>query len=115
MYPMLWEASGIGYRDLITRLVDLAIEQHRSTRSETRAPREVVDGDPALRDGASTHSLHIGGTGRLTSTVAAPRLKWSVRTIERGDAHPHLSADDHRRCGRWRAAPPDRVPVCRFP
>ncbi len=38
MYPMLWQASGIGYRDLITRLVDLAIERHGATRVETRAP-----------------------------------------------------------------------------
>jgi len=39
MYPMLWQASGIEYRDLITRLVDLAIERHRSTRVETAAPK----------------------------------------------------------------------------
>lgn len=39
MYPMLWEASGIGYRDLITRLVELAIDQHRSTQVETLAPQ----------------------------------------------------------------------------
>jgi D-alanine-D-alanine ligase len=39
MYPMLWQASGISYRDLITRLVDLAIERHGSTRVETRAPQ----------------------------------------------------------------------------
>ncbi len=38
MYPMLWEASGVSYRDLITRLVDLAIERHGATRVETRAP-----------------------------------------------------------------------------
>jgi D-alanine-D-alanine ligase len=38
MYPMLWQASGVSYRDLITRLVDLAIERHGATRVETRAP-----------------------------------------------------------------------------
>jgi len=26
MYPMLWGASGIGYPELIERLVDLALE-----------------------------------------------------------------------------------------
>ena len=29
MYPKLWEASGIGYRELIDRLIELAIERHR--------------------------------------------------------------------------------------
>jgi D-alanine-D-alanine ligase len=30
MYPKLWEASGIPYRELISRLIDLALERHRS-------------------------------------------------------------------------------------
>ncbi len=29
MYPKLWEASGIGYRDLLDRLIELALERHR--------------------------------------------------------------------------------------
>ncbi|HKX27393.1 MAG TPA: D-alanine--D-alanine ligase family protein [Blastocatellia bacterium] len=29
MYPKLWEASGIGYRELIDRLIELAFERHR--------------------------------------------------------------------------------------
>ncbi len=28
MYPKLWEATGIGYTDLITRLIELALERH---------------------------------------------------------------------------------------
>jgi D-alanine-D-alanine ligase len=28
MYPRLWEASGIGYAELIDRLIQLAIERH---------------------------------------------------------------------------------------
>ena len=32
MYPMLWEASGISYTELIDRLIQLAIERHRRTR-----------------------------------------------------------------------------------
>jgi D-alanine-D-alanine ligase len=28
MYPKLWQASGIGYRDLISRLIDLALERY---------------------------------------------------------------------------------------
>ncbi len=28
MYPKLWQASGISYRDLISRLIDLALERH---------------------------------------------------------------------------------------
>ena len=37
MYPKLWEASGIGYQDLIDRLIQLGIERHRErARSITR-------------------------------------------------------------------------------
>lgn len=39
MYPMLMEASGTPYRDLITRLIYLALERHRSTRVDTDRPR----------------------------------------------------------------------------
>ncbi|MDI3339177.1 MAG: D-alanine--D-alanine ligase family protein [Sphaerobacter sp.] len=28
MYPMLWEASGLSFRDLVTRLIELALERH---------------------------------------------------------------------------------------
>ena len=28
MYPKLWEASGLKYRDLITRVIELALERH---------------------------------------------------------------------------------------
>jgi len=28
MYPKLWEATGLGYRELITRLIELALERH---------------------------------------------------------------------------------------
>ncbi len=28
MYPKLWEATGIGYKDLITQLIELALERH---------------------------------------------------------------------------------------
>jgi D-alanine-D-alanine ligase len=27
MYPKLWEASGLSYKDLITRLIELALER----------------------------------------------------------------------------------------
>lgn len=32
MYPLLWEASGLSYPDLIARLVELALERHTETR-----------------------------------------------------------------------------------
>ena len=37
MYPKLWEASGIGYTDLISRLLELAIArfQHEQTLAST--------------------------------------------------------------------------------
>ena len=31
MYPQLWEASGVGYTELITKLIHYAIESHRET------------------------------------------------------------------------------------
>jgi D-alanine-D-alanine ligase len=39
MYPKLWEASGLGYSDLVERLLELAVERHtaeagRSTRAK---------------------------------------------------------------------------------
>jgi D-alanine-D-alanine ligase len=33
MYPKLWEASGIGYADLITRLIELGFEHHRTRKA----------------------------------------------------------------------------------
>jgi D-alanine-D-alanine ligase len=39
MYPKLWEATGIGYRDLITRLIELALERH-AEKSRTTYSRE---------------------------------------------------------------------------
>jgi D-alanine-D-alanine ligase len=38
MYPKLWEASGVSYRELIARLIDLAIERHaqEERRGRTR-------------------------------------------------------------------------------
>jgi D-alanine-D-alanine ligase len=35
MYPKLWEASGVGYSDLIDRLVELALERHTRRRHNT--------------------------------------------------------------------------------
>jgi D-alanine-D-alanine ligase len=35
MYPKLWQASGLSYRKLIDRLIDLALERHRE-KLETR-------------------------------------------------------------------------------
>ncbi len=33
MYPKLWEASGIGQTELVSRLIDLALERHERRRS----------------------------------------------------------------------------------
>jgi D-alanine-D-alanine ligase len=35
MYPKLWEASGLGYRELVRRLLDLAVERHDAERKST--------------------------------------------------------------------------------
>jgi len=37
MYPKLWEASGVPYRELISRLVDLALERHQGRRALQRS------------------------------------------------------------------------------
>ena len=37
MYPRLWAASGLAYADLIDRLIELAMEHHRSKQSLKRA------------------------------------------------------------------------------
>jgi D-alanine-D-alanine ligase len=36
MYPKLWEASGLSYTDLLTRLVELALERHERRRAYQR-------------------------------------------------------------------------------
>lgn len=33
MYPKLWQASGLGYTDLITRLIELALERHAANNA----------------------------------------------------------------------------------
>ncbi len=43
MYPKLWEASGIGFRELIDKLIDLAMELHRE-KARTKYAIEVPDG-----------------------------------------------------------------------
>jgi D-alanine-D-alanine ligase len=37
MYPKMWEASGLTYRELVDRLVDLAIERNESERKRGRS------------------------------------------------------------------------------
>ena len=40
-YPRLWEASGIGYSELVDRLIGLAIERHQQ-RSECRTSYKIL-------------------------------------------------------------------------
>jgi D-alanine-D-alanine ligase len=39
MYPKLWQATGIGYRELITRLIELALERH-AEKTRTKYTRD---------------------------------------------------------------------------
>jgi len=41
MYPKLWEASGLSYRDLVERLLDLAIERHDAEQSKSTGVHEL--------------------------------------------------------------------------
>jgi D-alanine-D-alanine ligase len=43
MYPKLWEASGIPFRDLIDKLIDLAFEMHRE-KARTKYAIELPEG-----------------------------------------------------------------------
>ena len=43
MYPKLWEASGMPYRELVTRLLDLAEERFAVDRAKDLVPRELRD------------------------------------------------------------------------
>ncbi len=40
MYPKLWEASGLPYKDLITRLIELALERHAEKKQTTYSREE---------------------------------------------------------------------------
>ncbi|MGO9435695.1 MAG: D-alanine--D-alanine ligase family protein [Terracidiphilus sp.] len=40
MYPKLWEATGIGYTDLITRLIELGLERHAEKSRNTYSRQE---------------------------------------------------------------------------
>jgi len=43
MYPKLWEANGIPFRELISQLIDLALEQHRE-KARTKYQIELPEG-----------------------------------------------------------------------
>ncbi|MDP9338151.1 MAG: D-alanine--D-alanine ligase [Acidobacteriota bacterium] len=43
MYPKLWEACGIPFRELISKLIDLALEQHRE-KARTKYQIELPEG-----------------------------------------------------------------------
>jgi D-alanine-D-alanine ligase len=43
MYPKLWEANGIPFRELVNKLIDLALEQHRE-KARTKYQIELPDG-----------------------------------------------------------------------
>jgi D-alanine-D-alanine ligase len=50
MYPKLWEASGIPFRDLIDRLITLALAQHRE-KARTKYAIEVPEGSGGALEG----------------------------------------------------------------
>jgi len=43
MYPKMWEASGIPFRELIDKLIELALEQHRE-KARTKYQIELPPG-----------------------------------------------------------------------
>jgi D-alanine-D-alanine ligase len=50
MYPKMWEASGVSYRELIDRLIQLALEQHRE-KARTKYSIELPSGAAGALEG----------------------------------------------------------------
>lgn len=50
MYPKMWEASGVPYKELISRLIELAIEQH-AEKSRTKYSIELPEGAAGALEG----------------------------------------------------------------
>ena len=50
MYPKMWEASGVPYKELISRLIELAIEQH-AEKSRTKYSIELPEGAGGALEG----------------------------------------------------------------
>jgi D-alanine-D-alanine ligase len=47
MYPKLWEASGLSYRELVDRLIQLALERHHDrSRNRTTYTPTTASADP---------------------------------------------------------------------
>jgi D-alanine-D-alanine ligase len=60
MYPQLWEASGVSYTDLITKLIDFAMERHQRGKNLDYA----VAGDKIAKE------LHSSAAGADTDKIA---------------------------------------------
>lgn len=50
MYPKMWEASGVPYTELISRLIELALEQH-AEKSRTKYSIELPEGAGGALEG----------------------------------------------------------------
>jgi D-alanine-D-alanine ligase len=51
MYPKLWEASGLSYRNLLDRLIDLALAQHRETQRTKYSIEIPLSAPPGALEG----------------------------------------------------------------
>jgi len=71
MYPKLWEATGIPFRELIDRLITLALEVH-GEKARTKYQIELPEARP--------------GTGRLTAVSNSLASPW------RCGCHPESAA-----------------------
>ena len=49
MYPKLWQASGLGYSELITRLIELALERHAADSALKKFRKRLIGSFHRLR------------------------------------------------------------------
>src|SRR5262249_14742470 len=69
MYPKMWEASGLPFRELIDKLIELALEQHRE-KASTKIANELPEGAagaPSNRAANLPKPTTFGGSDRRTS------------------------------------------------
>src|SRR5699024_481517 len=75
MYPKLWQASGLSYTDLITRLIELALERHAASNALKTHMYFCSPGTTCYRASSSSSTrrrIIIPATQKLITQVTYP-------------------------------------------